>query len=112
MRATHLVWPHLVWTVALLGACGNPCMKLCDNLADYAEECGYSVPDAEVEACRAAQEAATPEDKEVCTDYGTPDAVRAQWTCDDMAIYWDGEGGGGTPGTTTGATEGDTASGR
>ena len=103
MRLFHVSTLPSLLAAAVLAGCGNPCEKLCDNLADYADECGFSVPDAEVDECRAAQEAATPEDKDTCEDYGTPEAVRAEWTCEDLEIYWDGDaGGGGTP--TSGST--------
>ena len=33
-----------------LGACRGPCEKVCVNLATYAEECGFTVSDAELDA--------------------------------------------------------------
>lgn len=75
--------------MGLLAGCGNACEKLCENMADYASECGFAVPDADIETCKAAQEAATPEDEQVCEDYGTPESIRAEWTCDDLQAYWD-----------------------
>ncbi len=72
--------------VALAG-CQNPCQSLCVRMTDYAEECGYSVSDEAVDAC--VEEQSDPEDPSVCRDFGTADRIREEWTCDDMAVYFE-----------------------
>lgn len=64
------------------------------NLATYAEECGFTVSDAELDACIAGQKDAASEQKDACREYGDPAVIRNEWTCDDLAVYWDGSGGG------------------
>jgi hypothetical protein len=76
------------WLVIAL-ACGKgPCDKLCVNLSTYAEECGFSVPDADLDACMSAWDDATSDEKKVCRDYGDPETLRVEWTCDDLQAYW------------------------
>ena len=67
--------------------CQNPCQSLCTRMTDYAEECGYSVSEADQTACEDAQ--ADPADPSVCRIYGTADQIRDEWTCEDMAVYFE-----------------------
>lgn len=73
-------------TLAALGGCRNACQDICVRMADYAEECGFSVPDAELEACL--DEQAGADDRAVCRDYGSAQAIRDEWTCAEMGEYW------------------------
>ena len=82
----------LRWTafVALVAAaCQNPCAEICGRMADYAKECELPVSDAEVGACvdRMGQDL-TSDDKQACRDYGDPEIIRNQWSCEDLAVYW------------------------
>jgi len=79
-----------VGVLVLVAGCGSPCERLCDNMADYAEECGFAVPDADLDACKEAQKSADSEQQDVCSDYGTPEGIRNEWTCDDLQAYWSG----------------------
>jgi hypothetical protein len=76
----------------LLAGC-NACQALCGEMYDYALECGIDVPKEQLKECRQAQaNANTPRSERAhCRDYF--DEVRAEWTCEDLAEYWDGEGG-------------------
>ena len=77
--------------VALLAAtgCKNSCQVICVRMADYADECGFSVPDAEVAACIDAQASGLEkDDRQACRDYGSPEAIHNEWTCDELARYW------------------------
>ena len=90
-------WSHAAALLAVsvgLGACRGPCEKVCVNLATYAEECGFSVSDSELDTCMDGQKDATADEKGVCREYGDPAVIRNEWTCDDLAAYWDGGGGG------------------
>ncbi len=86
----------LVAAVAWVGACRGPCQKVCVNLATYAEECGFSVPDSDLDACLDGQKDATSDEKSVCREYGDPAVIRNEWTCEDLAAYWDGGAGTAT----------------
>jgi hypothetical protein len=81
----HLGW---LWLLASLGGCKGPCEQLCVNLATYAEECGFAVAETDLDACLDGQASATKEEKDVCRDYGSPDVLRTEWTCDDLEAYW------------------------
>lgn len=69
-----------------VAGCQNPCQSLCVRMADYAGECGFSVSDADVDAC--IEEQSDPEDPSVCRDFGTADQIREEWTCEDMGVYF------------------------
>ena len=82
-----------VLAIAALGVftagCRNPCQQICVRMADYAEECGFTVPDAEVDACIEAQSTDLEKaDKEACRDFGSADQLRNEWSCDELARYW------------------------
>lgn len=76
----------LLVLVALPG-CGNPCQQLCNELADYAAECGLTVSPAEVAQCRDDFSGANLEegDAQTCADANNPEYIREWWTCDDVA---------------------------
>lgn len=82
----------LLLVVGGLAACNNPCQDICRRMADYASECGYQVPETEVDACIDAQSGLEREDRAACRDFGDAEVIRAQWTCDDLAAYWQVEG--------------------
>ncbi len=81
-----------VWLVVAvaLGGCRNSCQDMCKTMADYAAECGFPVGDADLQACYARQKAPEKEDAQACRDFGDPEALRNQWTCDDVALYFGG----------------------
>ena len=69
--------------VSLL-ACGNPCQQLCNEMAAYAEECGLTVTDDDMKACRDSQKGPLEkEDADLCREE-TPESIREWWTCDDV----------------------------
>ncbi len=74
----------------LAAGCGNPCQDLCKDMAAYAEdECGITVPDAQVTACIEAQ-AETTDDAalKVCRQYDSKSAIEEQWGCDELDQYF------------------------
>jgi hypothetical protein len=80
-----------VLAAGLLGTgCHNPCQEICSRMADYAaEDCGYTVGDDEISACvERMGSSVEKEDKQACRDLGSPDAIRTQWSCEDLAPYW------------------------
>jgi len=75
--------------LALAGAgCNNACQATCQPVAEFSRECGYSVSDAEVDACIDAQADVTEEDLESCRTYGNPRAVDDTLTCEDLPLLW------------------------
>jgi len=80
--------------IAIAG-CKAPCQSLCDEMATFAEECGFSYSDEELNTCyeENARRVTSAESQDACRDY--TDDLRVEWTCDDLSIYFDGGGGGG-----------------
>jgi hypothetical protein len=77
----------------LIQGCANPCQQICGRMASYAQEdCGYTVSDAELDACVDQQSSPESETLSVCRDYGDLETIRRQWSCDDLDAYW-GTGG-------------------
>lgn len=74
--------------VALAG-CGDPCVALCSNMADYAEECGFTPTSSDLATCEESQADRSADERGICRDGGTPDQVRAEWSCEELALYFD-----------------------
>lgn len=79
----------LLAAVALSG-CDNSCQTLCVNMAQYSEECGRSVSDSELQACIDAFEDPSAEEQQACRDFGQPDVIAREWTCEDVNLFRDG----------------------
>ena len=77
----------LIATICVVAGCENSCQNLCVQMADYSEDCGRTITEAELQACIDEQSSAGPAELQVCRDYGLPDVVRRQWTCDDLNLY-------------------------
>jgi hypothetical protein len=76
----------MIVLAALLGLIGcNPCRALCDDVADYAEECGFEVTGDVVSACKEQLAEADDATRDQCASYDDPDELREWWTCDDLA---------------------------
>lgn len=95
--------------VLSLAACKNDCQKICDEMADFAEECGTPWEREDLQDCRADQ-ANRNRDKPAraaCED-ALP-GLRDEWTCEDLADYHSddddggGDDGGGDGGSDSGA---------
>ena len=76
----------LVALAVLAGGCQNSCQRICHRMARFAEQCGEEVSREEVQACVDAQ--ASAEDRAVCRELGSRSDIEAEWTCDDVAVYW------------------------
>ena len=88
------------WSVLALAAlaatagCRNACQDICVQMANYAEECGFNVSDAELDACLDEQSSDLEKtDKEACRDFGSPELIRNEWSCNDLEAYWGGGDG-------------------
>ena len=81
-----------------MAGCQNSCQALCVRMAKFAEECGYTVPDEQVDACIESQKgSASSEDRAVCREFGSLPAIEQEWTCDDVSIYFDSPADFGNP---------------
>lgn len=72
--------------LTLVSACQTPCQRVCVRMADYAEECGFTVSDAELEVCL--DEQADAPDQGACRRAGDPLTIRSEWTCDDLQVFF------------------------
>lgn len=94
MRVARVALAALIGAVAGTG-CRNACEQVCVNMAAYAkEDCSLPVTDGELDACIERQSGdLDKEDLAACRDFGSPEVLRTQWTCDDLSEYWAGGGG-------------------
>lgn len=90
----RVVWLGLGLAGWVLSGCNNACQDLCKNMADYAADCNFNVSDAEVDACIERQSAAEGDDLKTCRQFGDPETLRSQWTCQDLETYWTAGGAG------------------
>lgn len=72
--------------VVLLSACKTPCQQLCVEMAAYAEECGVTVPDAQLQSCLDDQ--SSDQDQGACRRTGDPETLRSEWSCDDVEVFF------------------------
>lgn len=87
MRAAWSVL-FVVFLGALSG-CGNPCPAVCDEMANYARDCGFTVTDAEIESCMDTQSSADADARSVCRDFGDRTVLRTTWDCIEIGRYYE-----------------------
>jgi hypothetical protein len=86
----------LLVLLAVLAGCDNSCQTLCVQMADFSAECGRTISDAELQSCLTSFESVEAEERQTCRDFGNPDVIRREWTCDDLNLFRDvGNSGGG-----------------
>ena len=75
------------WSIVAIG-CSNPCQSICHDMADYAEDCNFTVEDEELDACvDAFSNSELPDgQKDVCREHG--DNLREEWTYQDVVDYF------------------------
>ena len=100
--------PLLIATSAgiLLGAsaCRNSCQQVCASMRTVAEDdCGYVVSGDDFKACVQGQRGGELEDgdRAACRDFGSEDAIREEWSCEELADYF--TGGSPAPSDDTGS---------
>ena len=87
----RLTLATLLLVLPLFSACDNSCQKVCTRMARYAEECGLAVSDGDVADCKEALSEEGPEVRSFCRDFNSQAAIENDWTCDDVAFYWNAE---------------------
>ncbi len=70
-----------------LTACKNDCQSICVELNAFAEECDYAFTNEMMDECLENQGNKTSEEKQNCSV--AADLVREEWTCEDLATYFD-----------------------
>lgn len=78
---------YLVVGLLLVEGCGNACQTMCVRMAEYSEECGNTVTDAEIDACMDEMASVERSDIQTCEAYNTPDAIRREWACEDINLF-------------------------
>ena len=80
----------LICGALLVSGCNNACQQVCVRMAAYADECGFKIPDAELDACVDGNSSTSlaAEDLQTCRDFGDAEMIRKQWDCDDLEAYW------------------------
>jgi len=57
-------------------------------MADFAEECGFGISDAELASCIEEHADESCDDKRFCRDFGDAETIRNNWTCEELEDYW------------------------
>ena len=80
--------PALFGIAVLASGCHNACQKTCKEMAEYAEECGFTVSDDALKDCYKGQAgSASREDRAVCREFSDGDTIRQEWSCEDLEDY-------------------------
>lgn len=85
----------IIW-LTILFAC-SPCKHLCDDMADFAESCGYTVTSDMISECKAQQSDTTWEERQDCREVRP--SLEDEWDCSELEIYF------GTTNSNTDSTE-------
>lgn len=95
MRAgTFSLW---LGVVATLAGCGNPCESVCDQMATFARECGFTVPQGEVDQCVQDQSSQPADQRRICREFGDQASIEQSWDCLEVARYFPEQIEGDTP---------------
>ena len=73
---------------ALSSGCSNACQAICHDMAAYAEECGFTVADGQLDQCMDDFSSAGLPDgqKDVCKEHGGN--LKEEWSCQDVGDYF------------------------
>jgi len=66
----------------------NQCKRLCSDMADLAESCGYEVTPDMLKDCREQQAGKSFSENGECRTVRP--ALEEEWDCDEVAVYFDG----------------------
>ncbi len=89
----------LLAAALLLGGCKNECQQLCNDIADYAVECGFEFSKEEIKACEDANKAQLRGDNALAVCEDTRPFLPEEWSCDEVSEYFDAPGGTGSDGS-------------
>ena len=93
----------LLAAALLLSACKNECQQLCNDIADYAVDCGFEFSKEEIKACEDANKGKELNDNTLAVCEETRPFLAEEWSCDEISEYFDTAGGGGSSGGTGGS---------
>ena len=80
----------LILVAALTAGCQNTCQALCQTMADFGnEECDNSFSEAEIDACIDDFASVDADSLSTCRTYGPDNALRREWSCDDVNLFRD-----------------------
>lgn len=75
--------------LALAPGCHNACQKLCDDIFEYAQECGFDPSKDELKACYDAEASSEQDrDKRAQCRMNAAD-LKEEWDCEDLVPYFD-----------------------
>lgn len=74
--------------VMTLGGCGNPCVSVCDQMAAFAQDCGLTVTNNEIDECYATQADQGRDQRRICRDFGDRASIEQSWDCTEIARYY------------------------
>ncbi len=77
----------LLLAFGLFAGCDNSCQSLCVQLAAFSEECGRTISESELNTCLDDFTSPTSDELQTCRDFGQPEVIRREWTCDDLNLY-------------------------
>ncbi|MBN1336582.1 MAG: hypothetical protein JXB39_11545 [Deltaproteobacteria bacterium] len=79
--------------VMLVAGCHNPCQQLCDDMFEFAKDCGFQPTEKDLEDCYREQASAeqSRDKRTECRIYA--DDLRDEWTCDNLVKYFDDDPG-------------------
>lgn len=95
MRAGMIgLWLYMV---AALAGCGNACESVCDEMAAFARDCGYTVTQNDIDECLAAQSSQDRDSRRICRDFGDRASIEQSWDCLEIGRYYPEQNIGDTP---------------
>ena len=78
----------LVVVAGSASGCQNACQEVCGRMAKYAEDCGFTVPDEDIDACIDEQADAEGELLKSCRQNGSAEDIRNNVTCEFLEDYF------------------------
>lgn len=77
----------LFWILMSVFGCRNQCQRLCYEMQEFAEDCGYQFTDEMLKECLENQGEKQKENKEACKE--ARPKLQEEWTCEDLDVYFD-----------------------
>ena len=85
--------PALVLLLLASGGCENSCEHLCDSMATYARQCGYTVTDADIQTCKDGEAGKlSAGHRDTCRAQSDTAKMASDWGCDYLRPYFEAGG--------------------